>query len=73
MVYIPELFFHIIYRAHSAKLRNYLHFLLLWCEAYLCCGDELFSWPHPQDGAIVTLAAMGELEGGEGPPGEGLT
>lgn len=51
----------------------HLHFLLLWGDSYLRGGDELFPRPHPEDGAIIALAALGEMQGGERAPGQSLT
>ena len=60
------------YKCEDVCVRG-LHSSLAWCPSELCSRDELLTWSYPHDGAIVTLAAVGQLERGESTPGEGET
>ena len=47
---------------------QHLHSFLLGCSSQLCGGDQLLSGSYPQYRTIIAVAAVCEVEGGEGTP-----
>ena len=60
---------------HKTSLRDvqlkYSHSSFLWCSSNFARRNELLPRPHPQDGTIVAVATVTQLEVGELSPGKG--